>query len=192
MGFRTIFYVGIGAVLTWIANKWVYGKKIAAIEADHGKAIDDLQRRIAGLEQGGDTPLVRKVEPLPNQLTDTIQPPTHDKTTRNVESSMSEIKSLTQLIAGQTELASETIIRPHIGKKLTISGVVDDVERWPTGSVRVTIDLHNNTWVSAHFDNSDEYSYFIALPKGSALKVSGTLANVYPRGVRLEKCEIIP
>ena len=99
------------------------------------------------------------------------------------------------LFDGRTTAQAEILLRDHVGKPMTVTGDIRDIEpSFPTrGGLWVTIALPGFEWpgrsLTAMFDKS-WVERISARRKGETITVTGSVSAVWPTHLSLDHCRI--
>lgn len=100
---------------------------------------------------------------------------------------------LVKLFDNRTEVHAHTLVKPYIGKRIKITGVIDDVAR-----------AHgiNSLFSFVHLKADGAYititlpfwalTKFLPFPRGSIITVVGTIYAVYLGGIGIWNCDVVP
>ena len=109
---------------------------------------------------------------------------------QSINSGELTVKNLAALFRGKTSLHVSALIKPYLGKRLSVSGKVGDVSHLHKDSISVIIRGKDGELVRADF-NQDKIEAVSFLQKEAEVTVSGELVEVNAIGIILQDCEII-
>jgi hypothetical protein len=99
-------------------------------------------------------------------------------------------KNLAALFSGKTSLHANALIKPYLGKRMSVSGKVGDVSHLHKGSISLIIRGNDGELVRADF-NQDKVEAVSFLRKEAEVTVSGELVGVNIISIILQDCDII-
>jgi hypothetical protein len=97
---------------------------------------------------------------------------------------------LVRLFNGGTKIQGSTLVKPYIGKRLTVTGTVHDVQR-ESGPLSYVFLMSDGVMLALRIP-SWALGPFIPLPKGETITVVARIHSVYYGGIRLTNCAIVP
>ena len=104
-----------------------------------------------------------------------------------------DLKELCQTIVGRTEVQANVFVRPYLGKRVRITGVLSDVRE--SGDRSLISLLVGDSWDRIHVIatgvSRSQVTSFIPLPAGTHVTIGGTISSVSASSVRIENCELI-
>jgi hypothetical protein len=137
------------------------------------QAADSIRRQLTTLASAAST--------LP-----ATQPHTTPDRQNQVDTDVTS-EQLTAMFQNVTEVQGRRLVAPYLGKWLTVSGLVRDVDSAGGQRVRILFEDHP---AYAYFDanQADRVSLFV---RGQRMTVRGVIENIGSYGVALHHCEIV-
>ena len=106
--------------------------------------------------------------------------------------SPSDLADYLKIFEGRTDLAAQTIIKPHLKKRMTVTGGILNIrEGFPQEYITVVLENRNCNRVYLKFDAKKWAEYFIALGKNAKITAEGTLIFVDYDHAILDDCTLV-
>lgn len=93
---------------------------------------------------------------------------------------------LVAFFEGRTELQGQASVKGYIGKRMRVSGTIEEVHT----NDRLIVTLQRPTAMSFLYFGSEWSDQFANLSQGDAIQVVGHIESVHRQGVSLENCQL--
>ena len=92
------------------------------------------------------------------------------------------------LYKGRTQIEAERLVKPHLGKHLTIESTVNDVTKSRSGYL-LALKLETDQLIFCHFNGKQWGAQLTVLKRGDAVTVSGDLEAAEQWSLTLKDCK---
>lgn len=96
---------------------------------------------------------------------------------------------LVDLFKGRTDLQGENLVKEHLGKEMTVSGLIDRIALLGSGP-KLSVSIEHKPGILAFFEK-DWKDRLIVLRKGDQICVTGKIDSVSGTIISLESCKIV-